>query len=167
MWDWSSHLYVAPSQQNNGDAGLGLFASIDLPAFSSIPIFAAGISPAECATLAEADLGTHVIKNGESILDGNPRRDSYNAVGGRSLYIASMINQPSPRRRPNCVQMGGFIVVGIKTLKKGMEYLLAYNTDGRKYPYKISTTAQKPMHFAGLETCELTNELPGWREERK
>lgn len=72
----------------------------------------------------------------DSYIDCCPGGDTTEGDPERIRRIAGLINEPGPKKNPNCYAAGGFIVLD-ETLKPGQELLVSY---GRDYvrDYKVN-----------------------------
>ena len=120
-------LTIRKSEQNDGHAGQGVFATHRLKPGLMIPILGLEISDKRMNQLIVQDCFTH----GTVLYDGTCI-DARESFGG--LTIWARINEPS-RRKPNCVFKLDSVVVA-KPIKAGEELTLYYGNEYQR-PYKL------------------------------
>jgi hypothetical protein len=123
--------------------GLGVFATIDLPPGSVIPIIA---YPIKRITTKR---GTqHVwIRKGGQILDGHPSIAPYKGIGFKGLAISMMINEPS-HKKPNCIFMDDCVLC-VKKIKKNDELSVYYGDEYPREDYKYNLRKNKYLFKNG------------------
>ena len=144
--EWPA-LEVKDSEQD-GNAGMGVFARRQLQPWESIPIIGIPLSENSYQTLKRQELNTHVSFTRNGMVDGHPRHTPFNGIGGHGQYISSLVNEPS-RRKPNLVMRGNYLIVA-RFIHAGEELLVSY---GPKYEhgYPVSRYALEKQHFDALE----------------
>ena len=141
-------LDVQASAQGNGRSGLGVFARRRLQPWEFIPIFGRTISPSEYHALLAQGLATHVSFAGDSLIDGHPRLHPWRGVGGRGLYISSIVNEPT-RRKPNLIMRGDKLIVATP-IAAGEELLVAYGPEYTR-GYNVSKYTLAKQRYLALE----------------
>jgi len=118
-YEWQE-LEVRASQEPG--AGDGVFARVNLPAGTVIPILGKIITGEKFAAMEADRTATHVWNyyQNDVIVDGNP------ALNKHGLNIAMMINEPL-KKKPNCVFKLNSVVVA-RPIKKGEELILHHGS---------------------------------------
>ncbi len=111
-------------EATNREAGLGLFATVDLPANTVIPYL--GVKIERPLTIEEVEKNCYIaeIVPNELYIDASPENDDENE------YIAGYINEPSSSQIANAVLCrvdDGVYVITLYTIPAGQEILMTYN----------------------------------------
>ena len=140
-------LEVRQSEQGHG-SGLGVFSTRTLHPWECLPIYGRPLTPDRYDDLRAQHLVTHVSFTRDGRVDGHPRHRPWQGVGGRGLYLSSLVNEPR-RKKPNMVMRGSNLVVA-QPIAAGDELLVSY---GPRYTrdYPVSRYALTKQHYAALE----------------
>lgn len=133
-------LEVKTSLVGKGNAGLGLFANVNFPFGTSIPIWGIPLRHRDTNTLNFSN--SHVYGTStKGLIDGNPQRAPFKNVGMRGLAISMMVNEPEGRKNPNCIFKRDMLVM-IRPIKKGQELYVYYGPEYTRVGYSVSDREQ-------------------------
>ena len=148
----------AKKAKNAENAGLGVFATTDIDAGMKIPVFGVPLTHEGVEKLKGCEQDTHIMRQprgrrrlpgGYIAVDGRPGNAPYNGVGGRGLFIAMMINEPS-RKKPNCIIMGQFVQLA-QNLRLGDELTVSYGESYRRIGYVPSRYCKQKCSYPQLK----------------
>jgi hypothetical protein len=144
-----SQLCVKPSEQNDGDAGLGLFATTPLQPWNAIPLVGRSVTDDECEALVQRGDGRYLVETPGGTVDGNPSILGHRGIGYRGAAIWAFANEKSAGK-PNCTFMGAFLVVA-KAVRAGEELTVGYGPDYVRQDYVASHYCKNAQHFPQLD----------------
>ena len=144
--EWPA-LEVKDSEQGQA-SGLGVFSTRALHPWECLPINGRLLTPDRYNDLKARHGATHVSFTRNGKVDGHPRYKPWQGIGGRGLYISSLVNEPR-RKKPNVVMRGNNLVVA-QPIAAHEELLVSYGQQyTRDYPVSRFTLAKQ--HYAALE----------------
>lgn len=141
-------------------AGMGVFATEDLPTGAMIPIIGHKQAGEPDSKLTHAWQYTGATTG--SWVDGDPRRMPYNNIGNGGLSISMMINE-SPE--PNCVFRSNFVIVS-RDLEKGEELFLYYGESYENNRLRMQYQLDRPKNLNKLIETAYEVTMPPCKERR-
>ena len=144
--EWPA-LEVKESEQGHG-SGLGVFCKRALQPWECLPIYGRPLTPDRYDDLKAQHLVTHVSFTRNGRVDGHPRYRPWQGVGGRGLYLSSLVNEPR-RKKPNVIMRGSNLVVA-QPIAAGDELLVSYGPQYKR-DYPVSRFTLTKQHYAALE----------------
>jgi hypothetical protein len=137
-WNWPE---LELKQSNQPNAGKGVFARVNIPVGTMVPLLGKVISSAEHDKLMTSLQATHTFSfyRTNIIINGNPR------INNHGLNIAMMTNEPC-KKRPNCIFKLGFLVVA-KHIKVGEELTVYYGNTYRAIRDKLGYSLVGNTHL--------------------
>lgn len=144
-------LRVASSQQGVM-SGRGVFAAIPLTAGARVALLGLPIrTQYELEKLKDRHLDTHLVYiANQGWIDGHPRLRPFDNIGGAGLFIAMMVNEPSGKKKPNCIFEGRYLVIG-ENIAPGEELTVSYGPVYRRVDYKVSPSSMRKCRYPKLD----------------
>jgi hypothetical protein len=121
--------YDAIEVRPSSISGRGVFVRQGhrLKRFDAVPLFGTHVSTELYAQLSKNNMDQYVHAVPDGKLDGNPSLFSWNNTAHRGMSIGSILNEPMAGTFPNCVFIGGFLVV-VGEVGAGVELTVHYGT---------------------------------------
>lgn len=148
---WWPELRVAES--GIAGAGLGVFATRNLPRGLCIPVVGRRVSAAEARELIETERAQYLFQAPGQFLDGrvaDGRGADGRGAGG--LEIALLANEPPPRTKANCA-FGNYTLQLRRPVAEGEELFVHYG-NGYHRDYHVG---QRRLHLK--ETAEIRKKV--------
>ena len=140
-------LYIATSQQNKGNAGLGVYANRNLNPWECFKVNGIPLKGKAYSQLEKLGLHTHIVYTNDGLLDCHPRHQPWEGIGGRGSFIAGLVNEPT-NKKPNMILRGNSYIVA-QPIRKGDELLVSYGPAYHRN-YSVSRYCKEKQEYPHL-----------------